>query len=393
MESRWVVVALLASAATGLLHKDPEQTEDGEDVAFENDTYVRSLFKNEEDAPVRPAPPAGTPQRALLSMPRGQRLQSVLPIAWVHVPKCGSSFGNTLIDMPGMCPNIPKSEYINKEEYGEMELGGFKKRWDILGHGCGLDKFAKWGNHAGMGNEEPRPRDFFFAHRDTEVLTGGLYSQMYKGHAMGFFRQPEQRIISGFHHGYHDYPRGKNAIIEPNMKMYRHRVKGCAVKMLSRQGGFSYKNSVCGGPLPTEREVQRAIVRLREAFVFVGITDWWQASICTFHKMFGGKCRKTDFKDNRVGAEANTKHVYSVEDNGLAGFHDIFDGRLYEEAKKVALAQMDLFNVTQESCRRCLGEAGASLNKEEWPLALGGESPFAPPPMRAVQAKGKKWWL
>merc|ERR1719263_246459 len=96
------------------------------------------------------------------------------------------------------------------------------------------------------------------------------------------------------------------------MSQYRSGVQGCAVKMLTRQG----RGEVCGSEVPTEREVSRAVVRLREAFVFVGITDKWQASICTFKAMFGGKCHKSDFHNVRVGKQA-AAHEYDLVKEGI----------------------------------------------------------------------------
>lgn len=43
------------------------------------------------------------------------RLKAALPMVWVHIPKCGTSFANTLVAMPHFCPSLPSNFDI--EEY------------------------------------------------------------------------------------------------------------------------------------------------------------------------------------------------------------------------------------------------------------------------------------
>ena len=31
------------------------------------------------------------------------------PMYWLHIPKCGTSFYNTLVQMPGNCPGMPEN--------------------------------------------------------------------------------------------------------------------------------------------------------------------------------------------------------------------------------------------------------------------------------------------
>merc|ERR1719277_1021130 len=56
--------------------------------------------------------------------PRGQKPQvdssfdGKLPIEWVHVPKAGGSFLNTLIHIPGACPGLPPDLYVSEKSMG-----------------------------------------------------------------------------------------------------------------------------------------------------------------------------------------------------------------------------------------------------------------------------------
>ena len=56
-------------------------------------------------------------------------------------------------------------------------------------------------------------------------------------------RRPEQRVISGFHDGFHSY-HGKD---EPDLPAYAAAVEGCAVRMLARAAPARLVRSIEGG--------------------------------------------------------------------------------------------------------------------------------------------------
>ena len=59
--------------------------------------------------------------------------------------------------------------------------------------------------------------------------------------------------------------------------------------------------------------MDRACARLRR-FAFVGLTEYYDASVCLFHEMFGGRVRPNEFKNVREGFHAAAEH--SVKEVG-----------------------------------------------------------------------------
>mmetsp|Transcript_13342 Transcript_13342/g.41152 ORF Transcript_13342/g.41152 Transcript_13342/m.41152 type:complete len:287 (-) Transcript_13342:27-887(-) len=157
-------------------------------------------------------------------------------------------------------------------------------------------------------------------------------------------RRPEQRVISGFHDGFHSY-HGKD---EPDLPAYAAAVEGCAVRMLARK----QKGSPCGAaPAPTPAE-EAAARKTLEAFQFVGITEEWDLTVCLWHATFGPKtCHPSEFTNTRVGAAAEggaDSHEY--DEAPLDGFRDRFDGPLYDRAAQLFWAAVAKKDLDREFC-------------------------------------------
>ena len=46
------------------------------------------------------------------------------PMYWLHIPKCGTSFYNTVLHMPGACPGLGVNVSIDDEQFGKcFEVG------------------------------------------------------------------------------------------------------------------------------------------------------------------------------------------------------------------------------------------------------------------------------
>ena len=56
--------------------------------------------------------------------PATPELLAAEPLKWMHTPKCGTSFLNALIHLPGVCPGVDHSFNIDTERYGpHFEIG------------------------------------------------------------------------------------------------------------------------------------------------------------------------------------------------------------------------------------------------------------------------------
>jgi hypothetical protein len=255
---------------------------------------------------------------------------------WFHVPKCGSTLINSLIQLPGICPGIPEAEHV--EEGGDLTIfhttyqmedacpGAFNEE----GHLC-------LGDHSGVGS---------------------LYGTVVEGHAFTLFRQPEQRIMSGFSDSYHSWPYWYYERWPLDVREYATPVSGCAVKMLTRDGlsfAKGHNDTVCGDPVPpTPAEVSAAQVRLREGFVFVGLAEQWELSICLLHRIIGGPCRYYDLYTSEFGP-GDSATTYDLSE--LQGYRDIYDGALYATAVEVFNENLQRYNVSLSTCEPCLEQA------------------------------------
>jgi hypothetical protein len=189
-------------------------------------------------------------------------------------------------------------------------------------------------------------------------------------------RQPEQRILSGYHFdllgwNYKSH-RDLNHHVPPEREYARY-VRGCAVKLLARDVhaiSVSDNSRNCGnGGTPTKEETHVAKMMLRSHFQFVGITEEWDLSVCLFHKMFGtperrwwSKCHGSEFVNMRPGVltKQNSSEHHAYDTSVLKGLRDDADGALYEVGLRIFQERLMAYNVTYESCRPCF-EAAVGL--------------------------------
>jgi len=246
-------------------------------------------------------------------------------VAWLHIAKTGTSWINTLATWG--CPQMPNDSSLPDSTPGEGrdELGWLN---GLIDHGqCKPDL-----NISG----------FLRRHAPLGVLDRHEL-QDHAGNWVTMLRQPEQRIISGFHHGKHDYPGN-----DVNMTVYAPAVAGCQVRMmLGKPCGPGNSHRYEGYSLVREEDVDHAIRVVEEEFAFVGITEEWALSVCLFHKMFGGSCHQREFLNVRPG-ESHSSDEY--ETDILEGFIDEADGKLYAKALQIFSSNLHSFGVSRESC-------------------------------------------
>jgi hypothetical protein len=272
--------------------------------------------------------------------------KSLTPIYWMHVPKCGSSLAYALSHIPKICDcDLPSSfdpHYVMRspiEAIPDSCPGAFV--WH---------KGGTFSDHSGIDN---------------------IYSASVKGHGVVMLRQPEQRIISAYNNGAHSWPKYLYKRWPKDVREYAEAVHGCTVKMMTRNDvskwfGYDGPNS-CGDPHPvTKDEASLAVKRLREGFVFVGLTEEWALSMCLFRKQFGGDCLESDFfsvpnppTDDWTKEEIskNTTNSALYNTSQLGDFRDRADGDLYNEAQRLFAQATKSYSVTMASCAPCFKQA------------------------------------
>ena len=187
-----------------------------------------------------------------------------------------------------------------------------------------------------------------------------IYQSKVNGRGFTILRQPEQRIISAWNHNQHSWPFYYYERWANTMGEFAEAVSGCAVKMMTRDGSATAGSNMdphapCGDPVPsTDAETRLAVNRLRDGFVFVGILEEWDMSICLLHKMFGsGPCHGVEFGNARRGAKSTS--FYNTSD--LNGFVDVHDGILYAEAFQIYRSLLQKYDVSASTCEPCFEES------------------------------------
>jgi len=277
--------------------------------------------------------------------------QSITPVFFLHVPKCGgTSLGKTILLFEGVCSKMTDQdrELLLTASGGYTSVGKVwgvnfsANAWEDV---CSLVdlRFADYsfGDHSGIGM---------------------MYSRYIKGHGVTMLRQPEQRILSGYDDMFHSWSTDVFGR-EPNSQLeYAKVVAGCAVKMLTRDGrarGNSKAASVCGDPAPaTNDETTLAIERLTEGFQFVGIVEEYEKSICLLHAMFGGTCTAQEFDSKRTTRSSSRNSTGGYDTSVLKGWTDEQDGKLFAEGMRLFQNNLQNFHVNTESCMLCMQEAG-----------------------------------
>ena len=252
--------------------------------------------------------------------------QLLLPVAWVHIPKTGTSFLNTLVASVCIAPTVPFAA-------GELQ----HNYWEHVSRSrC---NFTSSPQHNTYGS--PPGHHGFGRYADAELVSNGVT----------LLRQPDQRIISGFHHNFHSYDIKLHG--KPEITTYARAVAGCSVRMLVRPSVPSSSDSgeaACGhSPSPSDAEVDQAKAIL-SSFQFVGLTDEWDLTICLWHARFGpASCHISEFLNARP-RDGNVTSVPNYDVSVLNGFTDRYDNSLYEHAQKLFWNAIKLHKLTRTQC-------------------------------------------
>lgn len=275
-----------------------------------------------------------------------------LPIHWLHVPKCGSSFLNTLVHLPGVCPSLPEDILISEETMGPRFLNTFLASFDFETTCPGLDDYMSLG-HQGLGDP------------GSEVYEGR------RGKVMTMLREPRERLMSAYRDMEGVWRRGDLLFFQdqssswggwaaerlPSLPEFAAGARGCAVRLMTRWG------LVCGAAagMPSDDEVALAKKRLKEDVAFVGITGRWEESMCLFHKMFGEPCDRKQFLDTRPGRDKRKPQKEAYNFTELQGVEDPYDTELYNEAVRLFEERLKDYGATDDGCRACWRAANVTL--------------------------------
>jgi len=150
---------------------------------------------------------------------------------------------------------------------------------------------------------------------------------------MGFFRQPEQRLLSDYYFSCPDGgPEGWTDIMCGNKQVFFRGHQACATKMLTSTDAV--EGHCASLPEPTEADVALAETYVLQSFAFIGITEEWDLSMCLFNAKFGTPCNEKQFvydSGHQNGSNMTTWYELGV----LDGFVDKYDNVLYDRALEI----------------------------------------------------------
>lgn len=260
-------------------------------------------------------------QRWLVAHAQGRPSPIRTFLLWIHVPKTGTSFSNTLIRWG--CPNHSPNIFITplKEIPPDLPSSLSLKSthtWDWLFHSRDGRAFLRTNCHHRLTSKNNRYS--FNMHRP-------LLSLREVENTVMFFRSPNQRLYSSYLHiNYHYNSSKPSRLTLPNF-LSRPRFLSQHSKLLL---GKDYRSP----KLLTLRHSHIVVHQIIPNLAFVGLTEHFQLSVRLFHAMFGGVPHRSQFDNVRPSISRIKRIVHAYDESEFNGWKDKVDEIVYEQAKK-----------------------------------------------------------
>eukprot|EP00747_Dinoflagellata_sp_TGD_P168609 gnl/TRDRNA2_/TRDRNA2_195408_c0_seq1.p1 gnl/TRDRNA2_/TRDRNA2_195408_c0~~gnl/TRDRNA2_/TRDRNA2_195408_c0_seq1.p1 ORF type:complete len:361 (-),score=18.11 gnl/TRDRNA2_/TRDRNA2_195408_c0_seq1:54-1136(-) len=242
-------------------------------------------------------------------------------VAWVHLPKCGTSFFSTLVGyaFTGLLPAGFSAEFEMAGSGSVRVPMGLSRQmsiWPTLS--SGQDMY--WGEH--------RP------------ITDEVYEQ-WKGDLFGLFRDPTSRAMSSWQMVLDNPAYDGRACMSP--AAFGAAIEGTITKQLAGQAYGCLPCLSCPNNTYVVPNTALAISRLYD-FKFIGLTEEYDLSICLFHAMFGGECVPEEFSHLRAG------NYTTEEASPFSKYSDVYDALVYQQAAKIFWERVKEHHVTRTTC-------------------------------------------
>mmetsp|Transcript_2586 Transcript_2586/g.6607 ORF Transcript_2586/g.6607 Transcript_2586/m.6607 type:complete len:365 (+) Transcript_2586:82-1176(+) len=281
------------------------------------------------------------------------------PLMFLHIPKCGAGFANTLVH--AACPCAPKDEAIPGIEVAPGSLYGDADAWKC----CDRDRiFRDRAEYADYWGHPPLDA----------VIQSKLPSPAYS-HVVTMVRNPKDRLLSGYMHGRHycddlrewEAP-GCNSSMGAAMTDGGYVFPACApllkvtpesVQKYAECTGRCMTNMLmgerCNGQISKEVLPVASAVDALEQLAFIGLTDEFPLSICLWHVRFGGDCNAVEFKNLHPGLAhfADGRPYFTNE--SLALLED--DWFVFEKASQLFWNDIAAHEVTNSRCAQLCPDA------------------------------------
>eukprot|EP00403_Amphidinium_massartii_P007919 CAMPEP_0178371228 /NCGR_PEP_ID=MMETSP0689_2-20121128/717_1 /TAXON_ID=160604 /ORGANISM="Amphidinium massartii, Strain CS-259" /LENGTH=301 /DNA_ID=CAMNT_0019991089 /DNA_START=110 /DNA_END=1015 /DNA_ORIENTATION=- len=257
-----------------------------------------------------------------------ERVGKAKPLAWIHIPKTGTSFVETLVHHKGFCPlfppdgHLPHGAWRQQLRFHKMFLNGIVNH--SVYHLCPGVVAWTLSRHIGFCGSVPSgPR---------------ISVRALAGSALTVLRHPTKQLMSLF-----TYFRPKWHWDSPSAMQS---IAGeCYMNMLVGESCWFPKGDQ---PAATEDKIQLAIHYLKTYFAFVGIMEQWKLSICLFHAIFGGEMQTFELKNSRPGKKTQRGQAYNV--SSLNASRLVAAMRIYNYATLRFRFDLKRYSVTTKTC-------------------------------------------
>eukprot|EP00927_Polykrikos_kofoidii_P058466 TRINITY_DN529_c0_g1_i10.p1 TRINITY_DN529_c0_g1~~TRINITY_DN529_c0_g1_i10.p1 ORF type:complete len:2746 (+),score=375.40 TRINITY_DN529_c0_g1_i10:544-8238(+) len=189
-------------------------------------------------------------------------------------------------------------------------------------------------------------------------------------HVVTMFREPTQRVLSGYYNGLHDcrgfqtryncritsvtgeYVCEGDTLEDGALRRTSHAVPpveyGKCVENCSA-------NMLTGRPCdePGDVDVQLAVKAIDD-LGFVGLVHEWDLSVCLWHKRFGGRIIPAELENLRPGVVTKETGGYvEYDEHALLGhWRPDVDMKVFNAAHRRFWRDIDRFGVTREECKK-----------------------------------------
>mmetsp|Transcript_4537 Transcript_4537/g.12712 ORF Transcript_4537/g.12712 Transcript_4537/m.12712 type:complete len:379 (-) Transcript_4537:155-1291(-) len=327
-----------------------------------------------QPTPLRLDAPAGqregihplTPNSTVLDPAAGDP-QLIRPVIWLHIPKCGTSFGTTLVHY-GCGKLLPEnySALSIAKSFPFSELRPVPCMFhgkEVAWNNTRVASTCKWNAVCG---KQPGFNELPFGHVSEihEMLWpppsmrppgpgqswGAIpnVSDLYLRKVACMFREPRQRMIS---HWYFAHRQGSSAEIPSEFAQFVRCYSALATQMILGIPGVYWNTCMDRAFKSVDKGQAIRIVegRVRQ-FGFVGLADHWAISVCLFHVMFGGDCKAVEFDQLRKGSN-RTALAYNVTAFGIDEY-DSMDHDTYRVASEVFFDNVIKHGVHRNLCQQ-----------------------------------------
>lgn len=281
-------------------------------------------------------------ERLERALSAGHRQPAKRFVRWLHVPKTGTSFINTLLRWG--CSDIPHDAFVVPRSEKPADLR-FKLEqtmtWDWL--------FA---NSSGRTWLRRHCSNRLTTFRPISKSTSySLY--VHKAvqpweipHTAAFFRLPLQRIYSNYLHLSSHYNESHTPDLSLATFLKRTEFHSQQSKMLL---GIHYRSP----QVMSLADIERAKAIVRDQLLFIGLTEEFRLSVRLFHAMFGGVPHLAQFENIRPGigrhrTQLGRSSAFRYDEDIFRGWRDAADEMLYAAAVRRFWSDIRLYRAEIE---------------------------------------------